>query len=255
MPNRRFFRFSYYVPGKKDRTLRLHQLRDGDAFLHLAGLLYEKGYEYGGLILNHPAEARSKTRFVDKSFLTPSDLVVLTTRPPMEEEAGERDRKSLNSSNTSLERWLLDTMRRYFDVCMRSNVKLSAELARRLRDEFANRAWIAFKQTYDAVCKGYARHDNVKMTVPPPPPRTTFYFLLPPKGREDDPQVLCLFGMGGTETLLWTYLLSTKSKERFNLNYPRFMMAEMFPEPIPPLADNLSFADSWRVDFLVDLKL
>lgn len=254
MANKRFFRFSYYVPGKKDRTLRLHQLRDGDAFIHLTTLLYQKGYEYGGLLLNYPADPKCKTRSVDTSFLKPSDLIVLTTRPPMD-ELEVKDRRQVIGSNTTLERWVFDSLRPYFDVCARSHVRLSADLARRLPDQYADRGWIAFKQTNDARCKGYARHNDVKMKVPPPPPRTTFYFVLPQRSRENDPQVLCVFGMGGTETLLWAYLLSTKYKEKFILDHPRFLMAEIFIEPIPRLPDNLSFADNWRVDFLLDERL
>ena len=48
MPKRRFFRFGYCTPATRvGRGLRLHQLRDGDAFIELAAVLYEYGYEYG----------------------------------------------------------------------------------------------------------------------------------------------------------------------------------------------------------------
>jgi hypothetical protein len=131
MPKRRFFRFSYYTPETKaGRGLRLHQLRDGDAFIELAAVLHEYGHEYGKLILNFPAPSAAPTTPVDTSFLTASDLLVLTTRPPLH-DAVRHLKHPIRRSHTSLEDCVLTAFAAYFEVCARDQVKLAGPLAAR----------------------------------------------------------------------------------------------------------------------------
>jgi hypothetical protein len=52
----RFYRYSYFSPGKKDRDLLIHRLRDADASLEVSDVPYGQGYQYGGLLLNYPAK-------------------------------------------------------------------------------------------------------------------------------------------------------------------------------------------------------
>ena len=48
MSSSKFFR-NAYPSGKKSL---IHQLRDGESFIHFMPLFIEKGFEYGGLLLN-----------------------------------------------------------------------------------------------------------------------------------------------------------------------------------------------------------
>src|SRR5436305_12890145 len=145
----RFFRFSYHAPKEEDRQLRPHQVRDGAAFAELTARLYSNGYDYGGLLLNYPADDLQQTVQIDTSFLRPDDLLVLTTRPPLDDEK-HRDHKQLKRSHTSLEEQIFETLRRYFEICARSHIRLSRLVAEQLGN-FANRADIEFFQKADAL--------------------------------------------------------------------------------------------------------
>jgi hypothetical protein len=61
-------RFSYYEPQRSDRDLRVHQIRDGHAFVQRASALFGLGYEYDGLLLNFPADNIATSLHIDSSF-------------------------------------------------------------------------------------------------------------------------------------------------------------------------------------------
>src|SRR5438270_9800584 len=102
MPHERIFRLAYHTSLGKRSRFRIHQLRDGDAFAELSATLYPRGYQYGGLLLNLPSEKPPEPIPVDVSFLTSSDLVVLTTRPPIDDEE-EGDKHYVRRSYTKFE--------------------------------------------------------------------------------------------------------------------------------------------------------
>jgi hypothetical protein len=80
------YRLAYYsTPERRDREVLIHQLRDGDAALELVDVLRERGYRYGGLLLNYPGKPATAPRQVSATFKA-TDLLVLTSRPPMHDE-------------------------------------------------------------------------------------------------------------------------------------------------------------------------
>ncbi|MFY9570672.1 MAG: hypothetical protein WAV20_04615, partial [Blastocatellia bacterium] len=99
---------------------RLHALRDSDAFAELAAVLNEQGYVYNGLILNFPVAEEDATEI---PTLGPSDLLVLTTRPPLNDDYF--DRRFIKRSDTELEKSVLKAVGCYFSVCRRSRIVLS----------------------------------------------------------------------------------------------------------------------------------
>jgi len=251
MSNKRFFRFSYYVPRPKNRPLRPHQLRDGDAFAQLSDVLYSKGYRYGGLLLNYPATDTSKTRKIDTSFFESSDILVLTTRPPLNLEEID-GRSPILRSHTSLEVKIFKVLKRHFKLCLRSWVKLSKSLARKLPEEFANRADIQFTHYSGASYSSLKSYDTVYREYRKYPNLTSLYYIFTGEIWQNGPRVLCAFGVGGTDSLIWSHLLRTKFHHEVKLDRPKFIMVEIKTGKIPEKADSLSFADNWETTILLN---
>jgi hypothetical protein len=251
MEKGRFFRFSYYVPRTGDRKLRPHQLRDGDAFAQLSEVLYSRGYQYGGLLLNYPATDTSKTRKIDTSFFESSDVIVLTTRPPLNIE--EKDgRKPVLRSHTSLEVKIFRVLKRHFEICLRSWVKLSKSLALKLPEEYANRADIQFTHYGGASYQSLTRYGILSREYRKYPNLTSLYYIFTGEIWQNGPRVLCAFGVGGTDSLIWGHLLRTKFRQEVTLDRPKFIMVEIQTGKIPPQADSLSFADDWETKVLLN---
>lgn len=249
MTTRYFHRFSYFTAQKRDRDLLLHQLRDGDAALELSDVLFSEGYRYGGLILNYPTEGKLDRRALDDTFLKPRDLVLLTTRPPLDDTV-DQPRKRLDRSYTTLEEKIFAALRQYFQHCSRSQVIISEGVARQLPGTF-NKRNIQFKQNLSPV---YDACDGRKYSGRPP--LTAVYLVSIPEAWTGGPGLLCVFGMGGKETLGWTHLLRT----RYNGLVPRLLksggmiMAEIEQQEIRVPPDSLSFSQDWKMEILIDIR-
>jgi len=269
----RLFHFSFLEPykdKKKDQdgvirripieeTIfpRIHEIRDGDAFVELSAALSEK-YEYHGLIMNYPAPDAE----VGKSELTATDLLVLTTRPPLDDDS-EVHRKAINRSSTKLESSVLDeTLCNYFDCCSRAHVMVNEKFADFMT--FPDRSEIEFHVFQDTehgghksrykryrdvhACKGTEAH---RWHDPKEQNLTAAYMIL--TRIKDGPMLLNAFGMGGQTTLIWCYLLRTKFA--YLLKSPRFVIAEIETDPRPLRPATLSFALKWKVTLLLNHPL
>ena len=114
-----YYWFSYpTAPRSMRRTdqrshLDFHRVRDGVMVLSLAPVLHDAGYRFGGEILNFPSRLSPEAahrQSVPK--LGPSDLLVLPTRPPLDDDPD--DRRSMKPSNTELESGVFRAMRTVF---------------------------------------------------------------------------------------------------------------------------------------------
>ncbi len=247
----RFFHFSYLrqdVRGMPD----VHELRDGDAFAELAMLLATPRCHYGGLLVNYPSPSAD----VQASALTDTDLLVLTTRPPLTDD--ELDSRPIRRSGTELERIVLETVRTAFRVCRRSYIVLSEDMVGHLPEPFRNRGELEFTLNGPACYKRYRtpytknKIDHHWHVEPSESLRTSAFVLY---GRmPTGTMLLNVFSMDGPGTLIWCYLLRTRLPQL--VKSPRFAMVEMVPSgPIPERPPNLSFADTWEVNVLLDHPL
>jgi len=248
--NKRFFHFSYPEPQKQEK-LRLHALRDGDAFAELAAALYEQDDKYGELILNFPLSHDNLAH----PTLGPSDLLVLTTRPPLNDDAF--DRRYIKRSGSELEKSILRAVGLYFSVCRRSYLKLSEDMAAELK--YPNRGEIQFTMYAGAYYKRYrtpyTRSREQHRWERPPKSSMTAAFVLLTRLWDRGPNFLNAFGMDGASTLIWCYLLRTVYPDLLDLKSPRFVMAEMIASPVPELPPTLSFAKEWSINILLDHAL
>lgn len=243
--HKRFFHFSY--PESEGKP-RIHTLRDGDAFAELATALCEKHYKYGELIINFPSSDDNSGQHA----LGPTDVLVLTTRPPLHDDPF--DRKYIKRSGTGLERSILQSVGTHFSVCRRSYVMLSEEMAAKLKQ--TNRGEIEFTMYTGAYYKRYrtpyTRRRKQHQWERPENPTVTAAFLLLTRLWENGPSLLNAFGMDGTSTLIWCYRLRTDYAHFLNLETPRFVMAEMVGSLVPEFPPTLSFARDWQIDILLD---
>lgn len=243
---RRFFHFSYLRPGSGEMP-HIHELRDGDAFAELASVLCKQGFDYSGLLVNYP----NPNRQVSISDFRPSDLLVLTTRPPLNEDDFERF--VIKLSGTPLEKSILEVARRYFKVCRRSAIVLSEEIASKLAHN--DRGQIDFT-VHNAACyrryrNPYTKNREAHRWRKPESTRTAAFILLD-RVQDNGPALLNVFSMDGPGTLIWCYLLRTKFSHLLDIHRYKFIMAELITTPLPHNPSSLSFTDRWDVDILVD---
>lgn len=244
----RFFHFSYLrLPPKQEP--RLHELRDGNAFAELATVLTARGLAYGGLLLNYPETDDAELATLDRS-----DVVVLTTRPPLDDDDGW-ERNPIPKTGSSLERVVLAGAGRYFAKCRRSCIRLNRDTAAHLGPA-ADRAEIHF---YIYKRSHYRRYRNPygvgagRQFGTSPAANTTAAFLVSVPLTPGGPRLLNAFGMDGATTLVWCYLLRTRFAHL--LDGPRFVLAEIETTALPHRPSRLDFADEWPVRLLLDLPL
>jgi hypothetical protein len=255
MSPKRIFRMAYHTSLSKNSRFRIHQLRDGDAFSELSAVLYSRGYEYGGLLLNLPSEKPLEPHPVDISSLTSSDLVLLNTRPPID-DIEEEDKHLVRQSFTNFEAVIFNAVKpKYFEWCARSHIILSETLARQLPTGFRDRANMLFHQSRDGSYIKHGEYASGSWRPPADQRLTAVFFIQIPALWEGGPGLLAAFGMAGIETLAWNYLLRTRflrrgrqaAEESDWLDSYSFLMAEVLPKKVPRKPTNLSFAEEWEV--------
>jgi hypothetical protein len=242
------YRFAYPMPIHKDRELQPFQLRDGEAGSHLREAIAPHGYTYAGPIINHPSRGPDLIP-LDVSRLRRTDLIFLTTRPPMDDH-NIGNKKLIRRSFTTLEDQLFNrVLRRYFARCARSEVLLTDEVAR-ISPEIARRQSCEFYQNGGAAY--YAYHSPTtgewQHFQKDPQPPTAAFLVYEEHAWPGGPGLLAAFGIGGTETLVWSYHLATRLSHL--LFTASFVMAEL---RAPRHADPptwMDFADAWEVEIL-----
>ena len=245
-----FHRFAYLDYPQEDREQRPHQLLDGDAFGALAAFLALRGYKYGTLLPNF---ANNRVE-IDTSFFGPDDLIVLPTRPPLHDEE-QGGRKIRRGSGTSLERALFDVLKGFFHICARCHIKLQLEIAMKLSPAYADRADICFRMHGGAWYVQCKRYDSPRWHVPEAGKKlTAAYFLLTGPIWPGGPRLLTSFSIGGTETLIWNFILCNSALSRL-FDRPTFAMVELSMAPLPEKPVNLEFAKSWEARIILEVPL
>ena len=218
----RVFRFTYYGPPKEE-ALGVNGLRDADAFVELSPLLLDAG-AYGGLVLNYPAPLRHDPRViipVDETFLTPSDLLVLTTRPPLDDDP-KSDKKAIRRSFTSLETKVFNALNPYFGQCKRAYVALAHHLRNGFQTAKADRACVYYRVNRDRFAAYRTLRDDEHHRWNKGNGQTTGAYLIYKKPAwPGGPALLVTFGMNGTMTLLWNHFLG-RSRDPHDTRGGRF---------------------------------
>jgi hypothetical protein len=244
----RVYHFSYPIPPASENP-DLHERRDGDAFSEILPVFARQGYEFEGLLMDHRDPVPPPL-----DLLRHDDLVVLTTRPPLDDH-GDLDRKYIQRIGGKLEEAILEAVRPFFHKCRRSRIVLSPEITAQL-GPFRDRSEIEFR-SYQI---GYYRRRRVAHVgprgegrfQPETRPGVIAAFALVTPIQPNGPHLVIAFGMDGTSTLIWCHLLRTRFS--WLIESPGFGMVEILTEPIPEQPATLSFADHWQAQVLLDTR-
>jgi hypothetical protein len=208
---RRLFRFAYPQPAQHGGVVLPHLLRDADAAAFLHAPLAHLGFVYAEPIINYPcarADARDGVPF-DDSFLRAGDLLVLTTRPPLDDEK-DGVKCHVKRSYTTLEEKVFERLRPHLTRCSRRQVIVSDALAHQFPGaaKFFN---VDFKQSHGAPIRKFQSLDSQAWQRPPPGSKQSLAYLIYeehvwPGG----PALLASFGLCGSDTLMWNCLLARR---------------------------------------------
>ena len=190
-----------------DFSRHLHQVRDGLAFAELWSM---SSPCRGAAMAGHSSTCRpGRIRLEGPESLVklgPTDLIVLVTRPPLDDEP--HDDKPVQRSGTGLERGVLARCGRGSWSIAPGRGAVHPRLRERLeseRPDAARRGCIEYSQKTGAY-KSTWTHQF--LGVPPVGReggrlRTGGYLIFTPEGWPGGPGILAAFGMGGFETMTW----------------------------------------------------
>jgi len=134
----------------------------------------------------------------------------------------------------------------YLQKCARSEIILPEVIAKQLHSNFRNKAYIQFHRSQDSSYMRYRGYEDEFWSRPrADEKRTAVYLIQLPAIWPGGPGLLAAFGMAGTETLVWNYLLRTRFLEWID-SY-QFLIAEVLLRDLPDRPIDLSFADDWEV--------
>ena len=256
---KRLFQVAYPCTTKKEVDADIFQLRDGFAFPKIHQALYELNYDYDSPISFYPdrgKEADEELRKAENySFLSPEDLLVLTTRPPLDDQE-TKDRKQIPASHNDLEDAIFDDLRAYFSHCSRSSVELSKELVEAYCATHGTKveqicARFSFRQTHGAHVTSVGTLANAEFPVPAPTGsyKSVAFFVHLPAIRRYGCRFMASFGISGNDTLAWSRIVATRYPEW--LEKPCFVVAEMNITNVPKRPVTLHYVDDINVDILL----
>jgi hypothetical protein len=246
MSKYRSLHFAYLTSGHKDREQYPFQVRDSEAALYVSRPLTERGYPFGGSIFNYPSPGPDLIP-VDEGSFRETDLILLTTRPPMD-DLDVSDRRFIPRSFTTLEDKLFQgPLRERFRRCARSEVLLTDATAD-VSEEIAKRQSIVFRQNGGATYQSYGSPVTREFRRFKREPLTAAFLVYAEHAWPGGPGLLAAFGMGGMETLVWCYRLAKDF--RHLLCTTPFVMAEMRTGALPERPVSMDFADSWEITIL-----
>jgi hypothetical protein len=249
-----FVRFCYLSNNPHGRPLRPHQLRDESVVVELYDQLRLSGLDYGGVFLNwnYPRGTKdtSLAEFA-KLALTERDILLLTTRPPIDDEYGRK--KPLMRSGSDLETAIFNVLRKEcFRTCTRTHISLCDHLKGSMRTGFERRFNARFYSTgadapymeRDPARKGFVRSA-----------KSAGYLIHVPLGA-GLPHLLAVFGMNGPMSLLWAYRLRAMPELGWALEEPSLLVAEIsMTARIPEKPTTLRFCDPWKVEVAAKCRL
>lgn len=201
-----------YEQGKPRRP-QLFKTRDGSASVELAPVLARAGYAYAGQYINPPCRLvgrnrppRQKRKAGEDAWLADTGLILLTIRPPIDNEAPEdRGRHSIPRSYSWLEDAVVDRLRDcFFFSCSRDAVQLATRVREHVDPALRH---LRFKQ--NAVAGSWLK-DRADRPIDP---RSTIGFVayIPRDEAGGMPAILTVFGMGGNDTLRVAHLLGVRA--------------------------------------------
>jgi|ERR1039458_2816778 hypothetical protein len=242
-----YHRFAYSVAMRDGEEPSPFKIRDGAAFSEITAPLVDLDYTFGQLIYNLPFQPQKTPRLGPDCFrfIKPNDLIVLATRPPIDDRT-HGDKKRMLKSCTHLEEQIFTQCRNYFAICARSHIQLSESVAAKFE-----RADMDFQQHKGARLRSYRPLTGNKRTKISRGTDLSIGFFLHTR---TIPKYGCglvvSFGMGGWETLVWNRIVRTRFSDW--LCNPIFVVAEMTIGKFPQKSATLDFVDQIKPTILLE---
>lgn len=223
----RYIRWCYL--SADDRRRFPHQLRDGDAALELFETLNRLKFNYGGVFINWPfPKGVLDTSMADLESLgmNESDILLLTTRPPINDDG----KKTLRGSSTGLERKIFGVLvEKCFKECSRTTIAVHPHIGNCFLEGYENRSDVEYfairlkdpehgqskvegkkleQLIGDASYKELGGLGGQLLSKKEMMRKSAGYIVHLPLG-PDMPRLLAVFGLSGTMTLLFAYCLGS----------------------------------------------
>lgn len=241
----RFYICTWYQPvhdlGTRKLYSQMHKVRDGLALVQISSLLTECGFRFSGAILNVPSSLPSPPSLRHSDFRPAADdLVWIPTRLPLEEfpvaapEKRPRRLRIIDRSGSPLEKRILAGFAPYFTTCRRTRIALSNAIS---LDKQSHTYRVCDFQEFSGGL--LTRHGAVaNRLLPARADRMTIGYLIALPPQEGLGRLVAAFGPGGTETLIFSHLLSTLFRENvlrvIRNDAPAFLMVKFFmPQYVP----------------------
>jgi hypothetical protein len=214
--NKRYFHQTFAAPPHNHRYLNdqviwphdLHRTRDASALVEVSDSLNRAGYDFEETILGlypEPKTSRDACSPSPLKFgpeLRAGDLLVMTTRPPLDDDEGDAMNR-IRGSGSPQEKAVLDTLRAVFLAhSSRTTIRLQEPIYHLFKNEdLLQPRSLAFFSREGRLGEKHQRD------------RTICFLLRAPQIQGLQPHVgcLCIFGMAGAENLIWA---RTLRKER-----------------------------------------
>jgi len=246
----------------KERMPRFFARRDGTASSELFFSLYQLGFAQGEPIFQQPPVdppqepvAFEQLYKVDLSFVRRGDLILQTTRPPMNDK-DEGPRRQVEPAYTDLEYFTFEAWKPYVEYIARTHVCLGREVQGLVRQGSLDRREMSFRQKgwgapYNRLNaldgKGWHKYGGA--------PRTALFLLRLEEAWAKGPGYLCAWGVDGCTTLVWCYRLARDPALQHLIARPGFVMAELELGSLSERTTDMRFCMDWKIEILVQHEL
>ena len=192
------------MPLRTGEVAKPSKIRDGAAFSELSAPLAKLGYEYGNILFNSPFDPKKDKKLGPEhfKFIKPNDLIVLTTRPPLDDH--KHGDKKICSRATRI--WKNKFSQNVGNISRFVRAPMSK--SRQQWAQSLKRPILHFYQHKGARLKSFMRRVNFAHEKTPKDSENAIcFFLRTPSIPVYGCGLLACFGMGGWETLIWNRIV------------------------------------------------
>jgi hypothetical protein len=255
MPQPRVLQVAYSTPSDGDEIPRLHHMRDGAATLELMAALAGHGYAYETSLHFYPNTPRRQEKF---TFLRPDDLLLLTTRPPLEmrlHHGAIPFVRGLKHSRNGLEIAIFEALAPFFTFVGRNAIELSPHAAGWLKAGAEPYGVLEFTRNNHALIEqhgvcgmnlAYLIHVNHRLR------NSAGYFIKLRKIRRYPCGLVCSFAPGGVENLLFARLVRRRHAHWLAPDWQGFGFIRFF---VPAAAEDAPLSVAALDDQIVETVL
>src|SRR5215831_16339334 len=204
---KRLIHFAYPLPCRKDREWPPCRLRDTVAAHRIGDALMALGFRYTDVIINWPSSGASIIPF-DCSCFRETDLLLLTTRPPMHDHLIPSRRRGARSWTQLEEKLFNYPLAHWIERSTRPEMVLTRAAAA-VSAEIAKRQSLEFRMHFGAMYRAYRSLTGDWETFDTAAPLTVSFLVYAEHAWRGGPALLAAFGMDPMSTLAWSWQLAT----------------------------------------------